>query len=99
MKSKFFDANSFFIDEKVNFLKFENSYKIYNEKAEQIGMIRQKLTFGQKMLRLIISKAILPFTFEIRNNDEQLEATISRGWTILMSKIVIHDASDKHIGR
>jgi len=48
----FFDANSFFIDEKVNFFQFENSYKIFNEQGVQIGNVKQKLTAGQKFLRL-----------------------------------------------
>jgi uncharacterized protein YxjI len=90
--SNFFDSNSFFIDEKVNFLKFENCYNIYNDKGEQIGTIKQKLTGGQKMLRLLLNKAMLPFMLEIRNAQDGLESSISRGWTFFMSKIVIKDA-------
>jgi len=32
MKTNFFESNNYFIDEKVNFFKFENCYQIYNEK-------------------------------------------------------------------
>lgn len=32
MKTNFFESNNYFIDEKVNFFKFENCYQIYNKK-------------------------------------------------------------------
>ncbi len=99
MSSNFFDTNSFFIDEKVNFFKFENCYKIYNDKGEDIGQIKQKLTAGQKMLRLLLNKAMLPFLLEIKNSNDQLEASISRGWTFFMSKIVVKDSNGMVIGK
>lgn len=95
----FFDANSFFIDEKVNAFKFENTYKIFNEAGEQIGVIQQKIPVAQKLLSLIISKAMLPFHFEIRNQNDGVEASISRGWTFFMSKIVIKDSDGGEIGK
>jgi uncharacterized protein YxjI len=98
MKSNFFESNSYFIDEKVNFLKFENCYQIYNDKGENIGTIKQKLSAGQKLLRLLINKAMLPFLLEIKNADDQLEASISRGWTFFMSKIIIKNAQGDIIG-
>jgi uncharacterized protein YxjI len=98
MKANFFESNSYFIDEKVNFLKFENCYQIYNDNGENIGMIKQKLSVGQKLLRLLINKAMLPFLLEIKNVDDQLEASISRGWTFFMSKIIIKNAQGDIIG-
>lgn len=98
MNSNFFDTNSYFIDEKVNYFKFENCYKIFNEKGENIGTINQKLTAGQKVLRLFMNKANLPFLFEIRNSNNEIEASISRGWTFFLSKIIIKDAIGNIIG-
>lgn len=98
MNTNFFDSNSYFIDEKVNFLKFENAYTLYNDKGENIGAIKQKLSGGQKVLRLFLNKAMLPFHLEIRNANNGLEATISRGWTFFMSKIVIQDANGLPVG-
>ena len=98
MKAKFFDSNTYFIDEKVNFLKLENCYRIYNDKGENIGAIKQKLSVGQKILRLILNKAMLPFLLEIKNSDDNLEASISRGWTFFMSKITIKNAQGDVIG-
>lgn len=98
MESNFFNSNSYFIDEKVNMFKFENAYQVYNEKGELTGAVKQKLTFGQKMLRIVLNKSMLPFLLEIRNDKDRLEATISRGWTFWMSKIVIADAHERPIG-
>ena len=94
----FFDSNSYFIDEKVNFLKFENTYKVFNDKGNEIGSVRQKLTAGQKFLRLVLNKAMLPFSLEIRDLNGILQASVSRGWTFFMSKITIDDANGNNIG-
>jgi uncharacterized protein YxjI len=94
----FFDANNFFIDEKVNFFQFENSYKIFNEQGVQIGNVKQKLTAGQKFLRLLLNKAMLPFKLEIKDNSDKVLATVSRGWTFFMSKISITDSYGNNIG-
>ena len=98
MSSNFFDANSFFIDEKVNLFKFENQYNVFNDKGENVGAIKQKLTTGQKALRLLLKKPMLPFLLEIHNAQGGVEATISRGWTFWMSKITIADANGAVLG-
>lgn len=98
MKSNFFETNSYFIDEKVHFLKFENTYNIYNDRGEIIGTISQKLTTGEKVLRMLLNKTLLPFILEIRNSNNELEASISRGWTFFMSKILIQDAQGNTAG-
>jgi uncharacterized protein YxjI len=98
MTTGFFDSNTYFIDEKVQLFKFENCYQIYNDKGESIGSINQKLSGGQKVLRLLINKAMLPFMLEIRNSNNDLEASISRGWTFFMSHIVIKNAGGNIIG-
>ena len=95
--STFFEHNSFFIDEKVNFLKFENEYKVFNDQAVQIGSVKQKLDGGGKVLRLLFNKGMLPFMLEIKDTNDQLLARISRGWTFWMSKIMIHNAQGQQI--
>jgi len=54
MNNHFFDSNSYFIDEKVNFFKFENCYKIYNDQGDPVGMINQKLSGGQKNFKTLV---------------------------------------------
>jgi len=99
MISNFFQANTYLIDEKVNFFKFANAYKIYNENGEQLGQVEQKLSAGAKILRLLLNKAMLPFKFDIVNANGSVEASITRGWTFWMTKINILDHSGQLVGK
>lgn len=98
MNTDFFNANSYFIDQKRLFFKFYRHHQIYNEKRECIGLIKQKFTFKQMILRSVFSKALLPFVFEIRSCNGALLASISRGWFFVKSKIIIHDSKGEKIG-
>ena len=98
MNSNFFDANNYFIDEKVNYFKFENVYKVFNDKGNEIGSVNQKLSTGQKFLRLLIHKSMLPFLLEIKDVNGNLQTSISRGWTWFMSTIIIDDSKGNNIG-
>jgi uncharacterized protein YxjI len=93
-----FEKNVLLIDEKVNAFKFENEYKVFDEENNQIGAINQKISGGQKLLRLLLNKAMLPFTLEIVDANGNIQARIQRGWTFFMSKISILDDKDNTIG-
>lgn len=99
MATDFFSTNNYFIDEKVNFLKFENEYKIFNESGQQIGAVKQKLTGGQKVTRLFLNKAMLPFRLDIENAEGGIEASVTRGWTFIMSKVRILDTNGTPIAQ
>lgn len=94
----FFLGDEYFIDEKVNFMKFTNEYKVYNELGAQIGIIKQRMSGWHKFLTLLINKAMMPFKLEITDVNDQLQATISRGWTFWMSKITVTDPAGIEIG-
>jgi uncharacterized protein YxjI len=51
-----------------------------------------------KALTLLINKAMMPFQLEITDTNNELQATISRGWTFWMSKIVVTDPNGTEIG-
>lgn len=93
-----FEHNILLIDEKVNAFKFENEYKVFDEENNQIGAINQRLTGGQKLLRILINKAMLPFTLDIVDTNGSVLAKIQRGWTFFMSKISIVDENGNTIG-
>ena len=95
---KFFENNDYFIDEKVNYFKFGNTYNIFDKSGEQVGIINQKVTGWHKVLRLFLNKAMFPFLLEVYNMDNDLQVSIKRGWTFWMSKIVIVDPNEKTIG-
>ncbi len=87
----FFETNNYFIDEKVGFFKFTNAYKVYDDTGLPIGLIQQKLTAGQKVLRLLLNKKMLPFTLEITDLNGDVLVTIKRGWTFFLSTITLQD--------
>lgn len=94
----FFLGDEYFIDEKVNLFKFTNEYKVYNELGVQIGIIKQRMSGWHKVLTLLINKKMMPFQLEITDANDQLQATISRGWTFWMSKITVTDANGVVVG-
>ena len=90
---EFFESNEYFIDEKVQFLKFHNAYKVYDNSGTQVGAVTQKVSGFHKFLRLFLNKAMFPFTLEITDVNEKIVAVIKRGWTFWMSKITIEDGN------
>lgn len=98
MMPKLFEFNEFLIDEKVNFAKFENEYKIFNNQAQQVGFVKQKLSIKHKILQLLINKAMMPFVLDITDSDGKVLLSIKRGWTFWMSKIQIIDSNGNILG-
>ncbi|MBL7912063.1 MAG: scramblase [Bacteroidia bacterium] len=99
MKNIFLDINTFVIDEKVTFFEFsKNSYQVFNDNAEKVAHINQKITVWEQILRVLIDKKRLPFLLEIKDSENTLQAVISRGWTFGMSNIKILDKNNTEMG-
>jgi len=96
---QFFETNEYFIDQKVNYFKFEVEYKVFNQTGIQIGFIRQRLSGKQKAMRLFLSKGMLPFVLEIMDMDRNVLAVIKRGWTFWMSEIQVLTPHHEIIGK
>lgn len=90
---EFFESNEYFIDEKVQFLKFHNVYKVYDAMGLQVGTVTQNVSGWHKVLRLFLKKAMLPFHLQVTDGNDRVLASIHRGWTFWMSKITIQDAN------
>lgn len=95
---KFFETNEYFIDQKVNYFKFEAEYKVFGQDGTQIGLIKQRISTGHKFLRLLINKGMMPFLLEIVDMQGEVLAVIKRGWTFFMSEIVILDGHHQTLG-
>lgn len=95
---EFFESNQYFIDEKVQFLKFHNEYKVYDPMGLHVGTVKQHVSGWHKVLRLLLKNSMLPFTLEVTDNNDRVLATINRGWTFWLSKITIKDANDNVSG-
>jgi uncharacterized protein YxjI len=94
----FFESNEYFIDEKVQFLKFHNEYKIFDPMGLQVGAVTQHVSGWHKVLRLFLKKAMFPFHLDLTDNNGTVLASIHRGWTFWMSKITIMDGNGVVIG-
>ena len=94
----FFDNTDYFIDEKSNSFKWGNSYQIFNAKGNEIGMVSQKVSTSEKLFRMLISKSFVPFSLEVRDSNDQLQATISKGWSFGMPEVKITDSKNQSVG-
>lgn len=88
---EFFESNEYFIDEKVQFIKFHNEYKVYDNSGTPVGSIVQRVSPWHKVLRVFLNKAMFPFTLEIIDVNGKVILIIRRGWTFWLSKITITD--------
>jgi uncharacterized protein YxjI len=95
---EFFESNEYFIDEKVQFFKFHNVYKVYDPLGIQVGTVTQHVSNWHKFLRLFLKKQMFPFTLEITDINERVLATIHRGWTFWLSRITIMDGNGTTTG-
>jgi uncharacterized protein YxjI len=96
---KFFETNEYFIDQKVNLLKFEAEYKVFDQTGAQIGLIKQRLSAGLKILSLLLNKSMFPFLLEITDMEGNVLASIKRGWTFWLSEIHILNSQKELIGK
>jgi uncharacterized protein YxjI len=97
MSDDFFKLDNYFIDEKVAFLKFTNSYKIFDEHGNQIGNVLQKMPDSLKLLSFFISKSIFPMSLDIEDMHGHRLVSLQRGWSFFLSKISIFDENGAYI--
>jgi len=95
---RFFETDEYFIDQKINYFKFEVEYKVFDDKGEQIGLIRQKMNKRKKALRLLFRKSTLPFLFEIIDMEGNVVAVLKKNWTWWLSEIYVYTSDDELIG-
>lgn len=99
-----FNRNTFFIRERVAFLKLADTYDILDPETQaQIGIAQERPGGLIHVLRFLINKRLLPtkvFVYEGEDpaNNNRLLFSINRGFTFLRSKIIIQDRNGKAIG-
>lgn len=93
----FIKNNIFVIDEKVGFFKAENAYSVYDSEGNRIGCIQQNLGYLQIIASLFISENLMPFELDIKDANDKVIASLSRGWTLFMSKISIKGSMGEEI--
>lgn len=94
------EADKFAVKEQVKFLKSSQSYEIFDgDNGELIGTAQEVIGGLNKTLRWVISKALMPTRFEIREKpDDALLFVIRRGAYIFRSRVEVLNADGELIG-
>ncbi len=95
-----FDRRTFFIREHVGMLKLKDAYDILDPETQAPLGIAQETTSGWIVaLRFLVNKGMLPMSVVIRAQDsDQPLLTLTRGFTLLRSKVWISNATGERIG-
>jgi uncharacterized protein YxjI len=98
------DRKTYFVRERVAFLKLSDTYDILDPETQaQIGIAQEKPGAFVHVLRFLVNKQFLPtkvFVYEGDNPEDasRLVFSIQRGVTFLRSKVNILDKTGKPIG-
>jgi hypothetical protein len=94
------DCNNYSILKREKILSSVQSYEIRNsETGELLGIAQERICFFNKAMRWVISKHLLPTTFELRERpDDSLVFTLHKRAFFFQSRIEVHDAMDAIVG-
>ena len=95
-----FDRRQFMVKERVGFMKLVDTYDIFDLASRaQLGIARETVGPLIKVLRLLISKRLLPTSVEVRAGDGgPALLTIKRGVGFLRTPVQVLDQTGQQIG-
>ncbi|MBD3675740.1 MAG: oxidoreductase [Planctomycetaceae bacterium] len=95
------DLHQFVVKEHYGLLKMTDAYDILDPETQQkVGMARENISGGMKLLRLLINKRLLPTAVDVTEGEEggAIAFRITRGFTFLRARVMVEDSSGEHIG-
>jgi len=94
------NQNLFLVKEHVGMFKAANNYDIYDPQTGQIVMEcrEDRLGLFTRMFRFSDWKRMTPFDVQVRTPDGQQIVRVTRGISIFLSKVTVHDEYDQVIG-
>jgi uncharacterized protein YxjI len=94
------DRKMLLIKERVGFLKLVDTFDIYDPvTGAQIGIARETAGVLLKLVRLLISKHLLPALVEVRERDDTpVLMTLRRGFTFLRASVSVRDGMNMEVG-
>ncbi len=92
--------NLYLVKEHVGMFKAANNFDIFDpETGEEILHCREdSLGMLTKMLRFTDYKRMTPFDVQIRTLSGEQVVRVTRGVSIFLSKVDVHDDADQHVG-
>ncbi len=93
-------GNLFLVKEHVGIFKAANNFDIFDPATEQLIMEcrEDKLGLLTKLLRFTDYKRNTPFDVQIRTPDGRQVVRVSRGISVFLSTVEVHDDSDRVVG-
>ncbi len=94
------DKRTYFVREHVGFMKLHEAYDILDpETGEVIAEAREEASPFRKILKLFMSKTMLPFEVVLTDAASGNKIlTIRRGFTFLRSRVEVYDAANQLLG-
>lgn len=93
------DRTTFLVKERVGFLKLVDTYDIYDPAGgAQLGIARENVGWLSRVLRLVMSKRLLPTTVEIREHETGPVILSLRRSGLLRSRVVVRGQDGRDIG-
>jgi uncharacterized protein YxjI len=94
------DRKTFLIKERVGFLKLVDTFDICDPATgAKIGIAQEVAGPVMKLLRLLVSKRLLPTLVEVREGEHSPVAlAIRRGFNLLHARVTVRDGMGKELG-
>lgn len=95
------NQRQFLVKERLGLLKLTDTYDIFDpETNRQSGVAKEEVPGWVKILRLVVSKKLMPTTVRVYENEAgPAVLTLRRGITLLRANVRVEDASGREIGR
>lgn len=92
--------NQYLVKEHVGMFKAANNFDIFDlESGVEVMQCREpNLGMFTKMLRFTDYKRMTPFSIEIKDSSGNLVCEVSRGVSIFLSTVKVHDGDGNYIG-
>ena len=92
------DKHTYIVREHVGMLKLHEAYDILDAESGDILATAVEQASAWRKVGKLFAKTAMPFTVHIRDANEQELLTITRGFTVLRSKVRVLDASGTLLG-
>ncbi|MBP5455527.1 MAG: hypothetical protein J6Y37_03445 [Paludibacteraceae bacterium] len=92
----FFLRDTFFIDQKA--WSVGEFFRIFDEEGKQIGSIKESLPALNFIFSLIVPKDKLPFTIQLKDEADNVLATVDKKLFTFSRKVDIKNSDDNKIG-
>ncbi|RMD85715.1 MAG: oxidoreductase [Candidatus Dadabacteria bacterium] len=90
---------TYFVREHVGLLKLHEAFDILDpESGEIVATAVEEAGPARKLLKLVVSKRMLPFKVVLRDVQERTLLVIERGFTFLRSRVRVLDPSGRLLG-